>query len=49
MGKFVNYHIFRQLIKSAPGNDSLKEESIANLWELNKRQDGHLKSYLTIQ
>jgi pimeloyl-ACP methyl ester carboxylesterase len=49
MGKLVSKRIFSQQIKSANGNDSLNEESISELWELNMLQNGHQKSYLTIK
>lgn len=48
-GKLVNYPLFKQQIKSAHGNSNLSEETIAILYEGNKLQNGHKKSYLTIK
>jgi pimeloyl-ACP methyl ester carboxylesterase len=49
MGKFVSFKLFSQQIKSAQGNDTLSEDAISELWEANKLQEGHQKSYLTIK
>lgn len=53
MGKhfryFVSYPIFEHQVKSAQGNDNLSKEDIQLLWEINTLQDGHKKTYLTIQ
>lgn len=46
---FVSYPIFEHQVISAQGNRNLKKEDIQLLWELNTLQDGHKKTYLTIQ
>ena len=46
---FVSYPIFKHQVKSAQGNNNLSEEDMRLLWEINTLQDGHKKTYLTIQ
>ncbi|MEE9374128.1 MAG: alpha/beta hydrolase [Saprospiraceae bacterium] len=45
----ISFSIFKKQIISAHGNDNLKDEEIALLWEFNLFQDGHKKTYLTIK
>lgn len=47
--KITNYKLFSQQVKSAHGNKKLTNEKIERLWEGNRLQDGHLKTYLTIR
>ena len=49
MKSLVSYKLFSHQIRSAQGNDNLSEEAINELWEANKLQEGHLKTYLTIK
>lgn len=46
---FVSYSIFEHQVISAQGNDNLSKEDIRSLWKINTLQDGHKKTYLTIQ
>lgn len=45
----TTYRIFKHQVRSAHGNTNLSDDEIESLWLSNTVNDGHLKSYLTIQ
>ena len=45
----VNYKLFSQQVRSAHGNDKLSDKDIELLWNNSLQNEGHKKTYLTIQ
>ncbi len=45
----ITFGIFNHQVQSAHGNKNLSEEAIQTLWQSNLLQEGHKKTYLTIQ